>query len=201
LKKCEVVSRGLLESGGEGTETLQVMEEDLDAVAPSVAASVEAWLLLARRIRVDDRFYFQGLQLGANRIRIVARVRYERFAARVIGDDRRGDGRLVLLARREFDVERAPFGVDESVDLRGEATSRTTQCIADDPPFPPAASWWARTTEASMMTPSSSASNWSALKSAAQWPRCDQFEKRLKTVFHEPKRSGRSRHGIPVFAR
>jgi hypothetical protein len=201
LKKSEIVSRGLLEAGGEGAETLEVMEEDLDTVALRVCASVEAQLLVTRGIRVDDRLDVQRLQLATNRVRIVARVRYERFAARVMGDDRLGDGRLVLLARREFDVERAPFGVDESVDLRGEATSRTTQRIADDPPFPPAASWWARTTEASIMTPSSSASNWSALKIEAQWPRSDQFEKRLKTVFHEPKRSGRSRHGIPVFAR
>lgn len=73
--------------------------------------------------------------------------------------DRFGDGRLVLLPLRDFDVERAPFGVDERVDLCGESTSRTTQCICDDPPFPLAASWWARTTEASMITPSSSTSS------------------------------------------
>ena len=141
------------------------------------------------------------LQLVADRVGIVAGVSYEGFAARVVLDDRRSDGRFVLLAWRELDVERPALRVDEGVDLRGESTSRTTQRIADDPPFPPAASWWARTIEASMMTPSSSASIWSALKIAAQCPRSDQFENRLYTVFHDPKRSGRSRHGMPVFAR
>jgi hypothetical protein len=59
----------------------------------------------------------------------------------VVGDDLFRNGRLVLLTRRELDVDRASFGVDERVDLGGETTSRTTQRIADDPPFPPAASW------------------------------------------------------------
>src|ERR1700710_762933 len=105
------------------------MEEDLDTVALAVRASVEARLLLTRGIRVDDRLDLQRLQLDANRVRIVARVRYERLAAGVTGDDRCCDGRLVLLARCDFDVERTPFGVDERVDLRGEPTSRTPQCI------------------------------------------------------------------------
>lgn len=65
----------------------------------------------------------------------------------------------MLLARREFDVERTAFGVDERVALRGEATSRVPQCTDFDPPFPPDASWCARTTEASMTQPSSSASS------------------------------------------
>lgn len=58
----------------------------------------------------------------------------------MLRDDTLGDRRLVLLTGGDFDVEWAPFGVDEYVDLRGEPTSRVTQCIADDPPFPPDAS-------------------------------------------------------------
>lgn len=159
LQQGEVVARGLLEARRKSTETLQVVKEDFDAVSLRVSASVEARLVLPRWIRMDDGLDFQRLQLGANRVRVVACVSYERFAAGVLRDDGLGDRRLVLLALRDFDVERAPFRVDEGVDLRGEPTSRTTQCIPDDPPFPPAASWWARTIEASMITPSSSASN------------------------------------------
>lgn len=107
---------------------------------------------------MDNRFDPHRLQLVADRVGVVAGVGYEGFTARVVLDDRRGNGRFVLLAWRDLDVERPSLRVDEGVDLRGESTSRTTQRIADDPPFPPAASWWARTTEASMMTPSSSGS-------------------------------------------
>ena len=141
------------------------------------------------------------MKLTTNRIRVIAGIGNQCFPAGVPCDDGFRDGGLVPLALRELDVERPAFAVDERVDFRGEPTSRVTQSIADDPPFPPAASWWARTTEASRMTASSSSSIWSALKIAAQWPRNDQFENRLKTVFQEPKRSGRSRHGTPVRAR
>ena len=168
MKEAEVVACRLLEAGRNGAEALEVVEEDFDAVALGVAASVEPGLPLPRRIRVDDGLDLQRLRSVADRVRIVASVRDQRFAARVVSDDCLRDGRLVLLPRRDFDVKRAPFGVDERVDLRGEPTSRVTQCIPDDPPFPPEASWCARTIEASMMVPSSSTSSWSALKIVAQ---------------------------------
>jgi hypothetical protein len=168
LKQGEIVSRGLFEAGGDGAEALQVVEEKFDMVALCVSLSVEARLSLAGRICVDDGLNFQCLQLSAYRVRVVAGIRYERLAAGVVGDDRFSDRRFVLLPRRDFDVERASLGIDEGMDFRGKPTSRTTERIAKDPPFPPAASWWARTTEASMMTPSSSASSCKALKIAAQ---------------------------------
>ena len=34
-----------------------------------------------------------------------------------------GDGGLVLLTRRDLDVERAPVRVDDRVELRGESTT------------------------------------------------------------------------------
>ncbi len=117
------------------------MEEDLDAIALGVPLSVQARLFLARGVRVDDRLDLARFQLSADCIRIVACVGYERFATGVVCDDRLGDGRLVLLPRADFDVKGAPFRIDERVDFRGEPTSRTTQRITDDPPFPPDASW------------------------------------------------------------
>jgi len=159
VNEGEVVAGGLLEARGDGSKALQGVKEHLDAVTDRVTLSVEARLLLTGRIRVNDGPYPQGLQLSANGIRVVAGVGYEGFAPRVVRDDLVSDRGLVLLSWRELDVERAPFRVDEGVDLRGDPTSRTTQCIADDPPFPPAESWWARMTDASMMTPSSSTSN------------------------------------------
>jgi hypothetical protein len=121
--------------------------------------SIQPGLLLARWVGMDHRLDPQRTQLAANRVGVVAGVGDQRFAARVVRDDALGDRRFVSLAGREFDVQRPPFGVDECVDLRGEPTPRVTESIADDPPFPPAASWWARTTEASRMTASSSRSS------------------------------------------
>lgn len=201
MEKGEIVSCGLLETRSNGAEALDVVEEDLDAVASSVPTTVEARLLLAARVRVNDGLDLQLPHSSTDRVRIVTRVSYKRLTSRIFRDDRFGDGRLMLLTLRELDMDGTPFCVNERVDLRGESTSRVTQRITDDPPFPPAASWWARTTDASMMTPSSSTCSCKALKIAAQCPRCAQFEKRLNTVFQAPKRSGRSRHGMPVFAR
>jgi hypothetical protein len=57
MDKREEVAGALLEAGGDGAETLQVVEEDLDAIAFLVSASVEAGLsVFPGRIRVDDGF-------------------------------------------------------------------------------------------------------------------------------------------------
>jgi hypothetical protein len=168
VKVREVVFRGLLEASCQAAEALEVVEEHLDQVPYLVGLPVEPGLLPANRVGMNDRLHPGVLHALADRVRVVARVADELFAARVVTDDRLGDCRLVLLPRCDFDVERAAFRVGEGVDLGGEPTSRTTQCIADDPPFPPAASWWARTTDASMRTASSSTRNCSALKIFAQ---------------------------------
>ena len=51
------------------------------------------------------------------------------------------------------------------------------------------------------MDPVSSTSSCSSRKITAQCPFRAQFAKRLYTLFHGPKRSGRSRQGMPVFTR
>lgn len=78
------------------------------------------------------------------------------------------------------------------------ASSRTAQMISSDPPFPPAASWCARTTVASRREPVSSTSMASSLNTFSQTPRLAHRKNRLYTVFQGPNRSGRSRHGTPV---
>lgn len=164
----QIVLRCLLEAGGEAPKALQVVEEHLDQKSRSIRAAIEPRLLAPAGVRMNDRLQPRLLGARADGVGVVTGVRDELVTAPVLPDDRLGDGRLVLLSRRDFDVERAAFRVGESVNLRGESTSRTPQCIAVDPPFPPAASWWARTTEASMMTPSSATSSCSALKILSQ---------------------------------
>jgi hypothetical protein len=68
------------------------MEEHFDAVAEGVSAAIQARFLLARRIRTNYRFDLKLLQLGANGVRVVAGIGYERFASRVVSDDRLRDG-------------------------------------------------------------------------------------------------------------
>ncbi len=179
LKQREVVPGGLLETRRNGTKALQVVKADLNAISTGVALAIEPRLVLSTWIRVNDRLDAELSKLTPNGVRVVAGIGDQGFAARVFRDDVLGDGGLVPLPLRELDVERPPFAVDERVDFRGEPTSRVTKSIGDDPPFPPAASWWARITDASRMTASSSSSSWSALNIAAQWPRNDQLENRL----------------------
>ena len=107
-------------------------------------------------MRVNHGPHAELFHTRPDRVRVVARVCEDFGPSGVVAEDGFCQRGFVLLARRDFDVERPPFRVDECVDLRGEATSRATQSIALDPPFPPAASWWARTIDESMMTPSSS---------------------------------------------
>ena len=179
MDEREEVTRELFEPSGDSAVALEIVKEDLDAKAVGVAASVQRRLFLPIGMWIDHGFHLLRLQLLANRVRVIGGISDQRFAVRVFVDDPFGNRRVVLLAWREFDVDRAASLVDEGVNFRGEPTSRTTQCIADDPSFPPAESWWARMTEASRMRPSSSVSSFNASKIFAQCPRCAQFENRL----------------------
>jgi len=67
------------------------MEEHLDAVAEGVSAAIQARFLLTRRIGADYGLDLKLLQLGANGVRVVACISYERFAPRVASDDRLRD--------------------------------------------------------------------------------------------------------------
>jgi hypothetical protein len=112
-----------------------------------------------------------------------------------------GLGGFVAMPLGQRDEERLPFRRRDRVNLGRKASSRTAQMIASDPPFPPAASWCARTVVASRMEPVSSTSMASSWKSRSHTPALAQRENRLYTVFQEPKRSGRSRQATPVLVR
>lgn len=155
------------------------MKEDFNAVTLIVHFAVKTWLSLATRMGADDGLHLLRSNLRDNVVGVIGRIRDEGSTSSVSGDYFFGDRAVMLLARSEFDVKRATLRVDEGVDFGGEATSRTTQCIFFDPPFPPEASWCARTTEASMMQPSSSTSSCNALSTLAQVPPCDHRLNRL----------------------
>lgn len=94
-------------------------------------------------------------------------------------DELLGLQRFVPVPLGERDVEGLPFRRGDRVDLGRNASSRTAQMIASDPPFPPAASWCARTMVASRSEPASSTSIASSLKSRSQTPFRAHRENRL----------------------
>ena len=168
-----------LEARGDCAKTLDVVKEDFNAVTLAVLFAVKTWLFVSTGVRTDDGLHLLRSNLSDDFVGVVSRIRDESLSPSVSGDYFFGDRAVMLLARCEFDVKRAALGVDEGMDFGGEATSRTTQCILFDPPFPPEASWCARTTEASIMQPSSSTSSCNALSTLAQVPPCDHRLNRL----------------------
>ena len=140
LNDGQVVYGAFLEARGNRAKALDVMKEDFNAVTLSVLFAVETWLFLSTGMRADDGLHLPRSNLRDDFVGVIGRVRDESVALSVNGDYFFGDRAVVLLARREFDVKRAALGVDKGMDFGGEATSRTTQCIFFDPPFPPEAS-------------------------------------------------------------
>ncbi len=116
------------------------MEEDFDPVAFLVRFSVNARFSFPAGVRANDNLHLLCSNLSNYVIRVVGCVCNHSFAARMSRDYFFGNRAVMLLARCEFDVERAALGVDKGMDFGGEATSRVTQCIFFDPPFPPEAS-------------------------------------------------------------
>jgi hypothetical protein len=175
----EAVASGLVVASGDGAEALEVVEEDLDEVSAAIELSVESSApSLSRGVAADDDLHAASANLASEVVGVVASVADE-GAPVGVREQLVGDGHFVALALGQRDVERAAFRVDERVDLGGEATSRTTQSVSLDPPFPPEASWCARMTEPSTMQPVLSTRICSALNTLAQMPRRAQLEKRL----------------------
>lgn len=200
----EEVGSCLFIAGRDRAESFESVEEALYLSAQLVELSgASAPVELASWVHRDDGLHPATSHRFDDMISVVAGVGDYRFAGRVL-DEVLSFGHVVLLSRRERDFEGLPFGRRNCVNLGRKASSRTAQTIASDPPFPPAASWWARTTVASMREPTlspSSASIRSSLKIRSQIPRAAQRANRLYTDFQGPYRSWRSRHGTPVRTR
>jgi len=129
-----------LEARGDCAKTLDVVKEDFNAVTLAVLFAVKTWLFLSTGMGADDGLHLLRSNLSNDFVGVVGRVCDESLTPSVNSDYFFGDRAIMLLARCEFDVKRAALGVDEGMDFGGEATSRTTQCIFFDPPFPPEAS-------------------------------------------------------------
>lgn len=122
MKLSQVVDGSLLEARSEGSESLELVEEDLNLVALGIDLLVESRLTLTGRIGTDDCLHFAASHRAANRVGVVASVGDYRLTLRVL-EEFFGDRGLVLLAGRDLDVERPPVRVDDRVDFRGESTT------------------------------------------------------------------------------
>ena len=137
---AEVVLAPLVVARGDRSEALERMEAALDLVTVAVEFSVQACsAALAIRMAADDRLHPPGADLPTEFGGIVARVSKQRLAASVL-KQLVGSGHFVSVARRERDVERPTFAVDDDVEFRGESAARVTKSVTFDPPFPPDAS-------------------------------------------------------------
>src|SRR5262245_15882400 len=94
---------------------------------------------------MDHRNHASRPDLSAKGCRVVAGVADQRPTARKV-EKLKGRHHLVPLPWRQRDVERPPLRVDDRVDLGREPSSRASDRVLLDPPFPPDASWCARTT-------------------------------------------------------
>src|SRR5262245_13776124 len=105
-----------------------------------------------------------------------------------------------FLTRCQEELDRVAQGVNGDGDLGRKPAPAPSQALIGLPAAAvpllgaPAASWWARTTVESRMIHSKSGSC-SASKTRRQTPCLDQRSNRRQTLFHLPKRSGRSRQG------
>src|SRR5512136_727901 len=145
----EEARRRLVVSSGDGAEALEGVEAALDAVAESVELPVEAPQETGvGGVGRDDRLHSTRADGVDDRLGGVARVADARLSLGVC-DEFLGLHGLMPVPLRQRDVERLALRRGDRVDLGRNASSRTPKMISSDPPFPPAASWCARTMVAS----------------------------------------------------
>src|SRR5690606_34055927 len=97
-----------------------------------------------------------------------------------------GGGDVIGLPRRDQEPQRTPQRVAEHVDLGGQSTSGTPQRLILGPPFPVAASCWARTMALSSIRYLLSRSAVSVSTTRSHTPARHHRLRRRCTVFHLP---------------
>jgi len=122
VERTEIACCCLFKAHGQGSKAFELVEEDLNQIALGVSLPVQARLALSRGVRANDSLHAALSDRAANRVGVVASVRYRCFAFRM-PEELFGDCGFVLLSGRDLDVERAPCRIDERVDLRRESTT------------------------------------------------------------------------------
>ena len=113
-------------------------------------------------------------------------------------DQRRHADRVEALAGQQHEAHKIAERIGQRQDFGRHAAFGAADGLALSPPFAPWPWRWTLTMVASTMAYSMSGSSEQAANSRANTSALTQSRKRLKTVFHLPKKAGRSRHGLLV---
>ena len=114
MDECEIVARSLLVARGDGAKSFESVEKDLDQVALPIERAVEPMLLLPLGLRMNDGFHASLANRPHEVVRVVAGIANQSLAM-CVGKQLLGGNHLVPLARRQRDVERTCFRVDDGV--------------------------------------------------------------------------------------
>ena len=147
---CEEVSGELVVSGCDGTEVFEFVEEALDEVALAVDCGIDGALDAAIALGRDmgpRAVLGDHVEDGAG---VVAAVGDGVAGGPEIVEQHRHGGLVGGLARAEDEAQRQAPGVDDDMDLGAQSAPRSSNGVIRAPFFPPAACWWARTTEESI---------------------------------------------------
>lgn len=115
------------------------MEEELDEIALLVQLAIDATLPFSFFAWRDDGLDLTILELFEDGVRVVTAVSEACLAGQEV-DELVCDSAVVLLARRDDDLERPALQINDGVNLRRETASRTANFVFFTPPRPPAAS-------------------------------------------------------------
>src|SRR5579883_1704294 len=142
----------LVIAGGDCAVDFEMAEHALDAVTLPVETLVPTDHDCAMRTRRNDRSDPARLEIGADRVGVVALVAEHRLRCRL----RQIDQDFVVFAVRrlaagEVEGERSPLGISDAVSLTGEPAPRAAKCLFASPPFAPAADTWPRIVVESML--------------------------------------------------
>lgn len=179
----------------------EFVEEALDAVAERVCGATDRSLNFAVGFGRDDRLSATALEVAAYGIAIVAFVGKHSFWCCGVVIDQVGIGCHVRrLAWGQAEANRKSLRICPGVDLGREATARTANMVAVNPPLPPAACWCARMAVLSIicMVLSEASLSLNAARMTSQTAASVQRRYCRNTEFQLPSSAGRSRQAQPV---
>ena len=132
MQACEEIARGFFVAGRDASELFDELKETLDEVAFGVEREVAIARDLAIRFWRDDRLDRPGFEAFDEGVGIVAFVAEEGFGLH-FSREGLGLGDVVDLAAGEAERQRVAQGVDNHMDLGGQAAARAAYGLIDTP--------------------------------------------------------------------
>lgn len=203
MNEGEIVASGFVVARGDAAALFDSGPETLGQVTTSVQPSIVSQAGFSALQRRNDDLSTQGFYMPANAIAVVTFVG-DHGRGTMLGQQAAGVRGIRFLAGGQLQLDRQAPRVDRDMQLAAEAAAGTAERLlglsAGRFFCAPAACAWARMIVESRTNASRSGSPVNVAAIRAHRPRFAQRLKRRNTLFHGPNRSGRSRHGAPVFA-